>query len=86
MKLVVGLYPEERHKAQSKTVRWYPIQLDGRSIYITRDSGVIEYVAFPGEGGFRCSGSNEYARCSGCNECVNLLFYPWNRFVLTNRK
>ena len=35
--------------AQRNTVQWYPVKLDGRAMYLTRDSGVVEYVAHSGE-------------------------------------
>jgi len=37
--------------SQSKgldTLRWYPVHLDGRAMYITRDSGIIDYVKHGG--------------------------------------
>ena len=48
IKPVVGLFPEDWHAAQRDKVRWYPIKLDGRAMSITRDSGAIEYIAYPG--------------------------------------
>jgi hypothetical protein len=44
----VGLFPDDWHAAQRGKVRWYPIKLDGRAMSITRDSGAIEYIAWPG--------------------------------------
>ena len=48
IKPVVGLFPEDWQAAQRGKVRWYPIKLEGRAMSITRDSGAIEYVAWPG--------------------------------------
>ena len=48
IKPVVGLFPEDWNAAQRDKVRWYPIKLDGRAMSITRDSGAIEYIAYPG--------------------------------------
>ena len=48
IKPVVGLYPDEWSDAQRDKARWYPIQLDGRAMSITRHSGAIEYIVIPG--------------------------------------
>ena len=49
--------------AQRNTVRWYPVKLDGRAMYLTRDSGVVEYVAH--SGGNMCEGCFRRLDCSG---------------------
>ena len=48
IKPVVGPFPEDWHAAQRGKARWCPIKLDGRAMSITRDSGAIEYIAYPG--------------------------------------
>lgn len=48
IKPVEGLSPDEWIKSQRDTLRWYPVHLDGRAMYITRDSGIIDYVKHGG--------------------------------------
>ena len=48
-KPMVGFYPDTWRDAQRDKVRWYSIKLDGRAMYITRDSGAIDYISHLGE-------------------------------------
>ena len=48
-KPMVGFYPDTWRDEQLDKVRWYSIKLDGRAMYITRDSGAIDYISHLGE-------------------------------------
>ena len=48
-KPMVGFYPDTWRDDQRDKVRWYSIKLDGRAMYITRDSGAIDYISHLGK-------------------------------------
>ena len=49
IKPMVGVYPDTWSDGQRDKVHWYSIKLDGRAMYIARDSGAIDYISHLGK-------------------------------------
>ena len=49
IKPMVGVYPDTWSDVQRDKVHWYSIKLDGRAMYIARDSGAIDYISHLGK-------------------------------------
>ena len=49
IKPMVGVYPDTWNDDQRDKVHWYSIKLDGRAMYIARDSGAIDYISHLGK-------------------------------------